>query len=315
MLHIVFLDRETLPNQPFHFDFPHQYTEYDNTSPEQVLERIQNADVVIVNKVVLNQEMIAKSPRLKLIALSATGYNNIDIAAATQAGVRVANVRAYGNESVAQHAFMLMLALCRNLPAYMRDVAAGVWEQSPHFCHFGAPISDTTGKTLTIFGRGNIGKTLAQYAQAFGMNVIFGEHKNATTVREGYVSFQAAIEQADVISLHCPLNDATYHMIGEAELQAMKPQAILINVGRGGLVDEQAVVAALKYGQLGGAGFDVLSTEPPREGNPLLTSLPNLIVTPHVAWASEHALRNMANILSDNVNKFVAGTPQNIINP
>lgn len=313
MLNIVFLDRDTLPTRPFHFDFPHNYVEYGLTQPEDILARVQDADIVLTNKVVFTQELLAQLPRLKLIALAATGYNNIDLSAAKAAGVTVCNVRAYGNDSVAQHALMMMLALSRNLPAYMRDVAAGAWENAPFFCHYGAPIHDLNGKTLTIFGRGNIGKTLANYAQVFGMNVIFGEHKNATTVREGYVPFQAAIEQADFISLHCPLNENTRNMIGEAELKAMKPNAILINVGRGGLADEQAVLAALKYGQLGGAGFDVLTTEPPREGNPLLSRLPNLIVTPHMAWASSEALDNMTNIMEANVNAFVAGNPQNAL--
>lgn len=310
---IVFLDRDTLPTRPFNFDFEHEYVEYALTSPEETYERVKDANIVLTNKVVFNQELLAKLPHLKLICLAATGYNNIDLTAAKNAGVTVCNVRAYGNDSVAQHAFMMMLALSRNLPAYMRDVAAGVWQNAPFFCHYGAPINDLTGKTLAIFGRGNIGKTLAGYAQAFGMNVIFGEHKHADTVREGYVPFQAAIEQADFISLHCPLNAQTQNMIGEAELQAMKPKAILINVGRGGLADEQAVLAALKYGKLGGAGFDVLTTEPPREGNPLLAHLPNLIVTPHMAWASSEALENMTNIMEKNVNLFVAGTPQNVL--
>lgn len=313
MLNIVFLDRDTLPTRPFQFNFPHHYTEYGLTAPHEVLERIREADIVLTNKVLLNKEIISQSPRLKLIGLAATGYNNVDLTATREANITVCNVRAYGNESVAQHAFMLMLALMRNLPAYMRDVSAGMWQQAPFFCHYGAPIRDLTGKTVAIFGRGNIGSTFANYAQAFGMKVIFGEHKHAQTVREGYVPFQAAIEQADVISLHCPLNEHTHHMIGEAELQSMKPQAILINVGRGGLADEQAVLAALKYGQLGGAGFDVLTTEPPREGNPLLSRLPNLIVTPHMAWASGEALETMTRMIEENVNLFVAGTPHNVL--
>ncbi len=313
MLNIVFLDRDTLPTRPFHFNFPHTYTEYPLTAPDEVLTRIQDADIVLTNKVVLNQTILSQASRLKLIGLAATGYNNVDLAAAQAANITVCNVRNYGSDTVAQHALMLMLALSRNLPAYMRDVAAGVWQKAPFFCHYGAPIHDLTHKTLAIFGRGNIGKTLAHYAQALGMNVIFGEHKHAQTVREGYVPFQTAIEQADIISLHCPLTEETRHMIGEPELQAIKPNAILINVGRGGLADEQAVLAALKYGKLGGAGFDVLTTEPPREGNPLLAHLPNLIVTPHMAWGSSEALGRMTDILEANVHAFVAGQPQNVV--
>ena len=209
---------------------------------------------------------------------------------------------------------MMMITLMRNLPAYQRDVAAGLWENSPFFCHLGAPMRDLNGKTLAIFGRGNIGKTLATYAQAFKMNVVFAEHKNAQSVRDDYVSFDEAIRSADVVSLNCPLTSQTANMIGEAELQQMKPGAILINCGRGGLVDEAALVAALKYGQIGGAGFDVLTQEPPRDGNPLLKArLPNLIVTPHIAWASQEAANRLFDILVDNINRFVAGNPQNLV--
>ncbi|EOB70282.1 S-adenosyl-L-homocysteine hydrolase, NAD binding domain protein [Neisseria meningitidis 65012] len=244
--------------------------------------------------------------------VSATGVNNVDIGAAKAAGVAVCNVRAYGNESVAEHAFMLMIALMRNLPAYQRDVAAGLWEKSPFFCHYGAPIRDLNGKTLAVFGRGNIGRTLARYAQAFGMRVVFAEHKHAHAVREGYVSFEDAVQTADVLSLHCPLNAQTENMIGENELRQMKPGAVLINCGRGGLVDENALLAALKYGQIGGAGVDVLTEEPPRGGNPLLNArLPNLIVTPHTAWASREALDRLFDILLANIHSFVKGEAQN----
>ncbi|MDO4433533.1 MAG: D-2-hydroxyacid dehydrogenase [Alysiella sp.] len=312
-MNIVFLDRDTLPTRAFNFNFPHHYTEYGVTAPEETAERIAQADIILTNKVVIGEAELAAAPQLKMIAVCATGYNNIDLPAAKARGVTVCNVRAYGNDSVAEHALMLLLALMRGLPAYMRDVAGGFWQKSPHFAHFSAPLRTLNGKTLAIFGRGNVGQTFGRYAEALGMKVIWGEHKYATTVREGYTAFQAALQQADVVSLNCPLNAQTHHMIGEAELQMMKPQAILINVGRGGLADEQAVFAALKYGQLGGAGFDVLTQEPPREGNPLLSRLPNLIVTPHIAWAGDNALERMTEILEDNINLFVAGTPQNVL--
>ena len=313
-LQIVVLDRDTLVNRPFEFDFPHTLSSYGTTEAHETLARIRGADIIITNKVVISAEHIAANPQLKLIALAATGVNNVDLAAAKQAGVGVCNIRAYGNESVAEHAFMMMITLMRNLPAYQRDVAAGLWENSPFFCHLGAPMRDLNGKTLAIFGRGNIGKTLATYAQAFKMNVVFAEHKNAQSVRDGYVSFDEAIRSADVVSLNCPLTPQTANMIGEAELQQMKPGAILINCGRGGLVDEAALVAALKYGQIGGAGFDVLTQEPPRDGNPLLKArLPNLIVTPHIAWASQEAANRLFDILLDNINRFVAGNPQNLV--
>ena len=313
-LHIVVLDRDTLVNRPFDFDFPHTLSSYGTTEAHETLERIRGADIVITNKVVISAQAFAENPQLKLVAVTATGVNNVDVEAAKQNGTAVCNIRAYGNESVAEHAFMMMITLMRNLPAYQRDVAAGLWENSPFFCHLGAPMRDLNGKTLAIFGRGNIGKTLATYAQAFKMNVVFAEHKNAQSVRDGYVSFDEAIRSADVVSLNCPLTPQTANMIGEAELQQMKPGAILINCGRGGLVDEAALVAALKYGQIGGAGFDVLTQEPPRDGNPLLKArLPNLIVTPHIAWASQEAANRLFDILLDNINHFVAGNPQNLV--
>ena len=313
-LHIVVLDRDTLVNRPFDFDFPHTLSSYGTTEAHETLERIRGADIVITNKVVISAQAFAENPQLKLVAVTATGVNNVDVEAAKQNGTAVCNIRAYGNESVAEHAFMMMITLMRNLPAYQRDVAAGLWENSPFFCHLGAPMRDLNGKTLAIFGRGNIGKTLATYAQAFKMNVVFAEHKNAQSVRDGYVSFDEAIRSADVVSLNCPLTPQTANMIGEAELQQMKPGAILINCGRGGLVDEAALVAALKYGQIGGAGFDVLTQEPPRDGNPLLKArLPNLIVTPHIAWASQEAANRLFDILLDNINRFVVGNPQNLV--
>ncbi|HFC8472731.1 TPA: D-2-hydroxyacid dehydrogenase [Neisseria subflava] len=313
-LHIVVLDRDTLVNRPFDFDFPHTLSSYGTTEAHETLERIRGADIVITNKVVISAQAFSENPQLKLVAVTATGVNNVDVEAAKQNGTAVCNIRAYGNESVAEHAFMMMITLMRNLPAYQRDVAAGLWENSPFFCHLGAPMRDLNGKTLAIFGRGNIGKTLATYAQAFKMNVVFAEHKNAQSVRDGYVSFDEAIRSADVVSLNCPLTPQTANMIGEAELQQMKPGAILINCGRGGLVDEAALVAALKYGQIGGAGFDVLTQEPPRDGNPLLKArLPNLIVTPHIAWASQEAANRLFDILLDNINRFVAGNPQNLV--
>ena len=301
-LHIVVLDRDTLVNRPFDFDFPHTLSSYGTTEAHETLERIRGADIVITNKVMISAQAFAENPQLKLVAVTATGVNNVDVEAAKQNGTAVCNIRAYGNESVAEHAFMMMITLMRNLPAYQRDVAAGLWENSPFFCHLGAPMRDLNGKTL------------ATYAQAFKMNVVFAEHKHAETVRDGYVSFDEAIRSADVVSLNCPLTPQTANMIGEAELQQMKPGSILINCGRGGLVDEAALVAALKYGQIGGAGFDVLTQEPPRDGNPLLKArLPNLIVTPHIAWASQEAVNRLFDILLDNINRFVAGNPQNLV--
>ncbi len=188
-LKIAVLERETLVNRPFAFDFAHSLREFGSIESADTAACIAGADVVITNKIMIDAGMIAANPQLRLIAVSATGVNNVDLEAARAAGVAVCNIRAYGNESVAEHAFMLMIALMRNLPAYQRDVAAGLWPESPVFCHFGAPMRDLSGKTLVIFGRGGIGNTLAGYAQAFGMRVVFGEHKHAEEVRRGLYGF------------------------------------------------------------------------------------------------------------------------------
>ena len=308
---IVFLDRDSLPVPVPVCKLPHSYREYSTTSREQIVAHCADADIVITNKVPFDAVTLAALPRLKMLAIAATGYNHIDLAACRHQGIAVANIRHYGDETVAEHAFMLMMTLMRNLPAYQRDVAAGVWQNATQFCHFGAPIRDLKGATLGIFGSGGIGQAMALRARAFGMQVQFGERKGADAVREGYVSFDTLLATSDVISLHCPLNDSTRNLIGERELQAMKPGAVLVNTARGGLVDEEALVAALKYGQLGGAGFDVLSVEPPRDGNPLLKArLPHLIVTPHVGWASREAMDRLAAQLISNIEAFLLGERQ-----
>ena len=311
-LNIAVLDQDTLISQDYRFDFPHRLTLHAATAPADIAAHLQGADIAVTNKVSIRAEHMATNPQLKMSAVAATGYDHVDVQAAKERGIAVCNIRGYGNESVAEHAFMLMIALMRQLPAYQRDVAAGLWAASPHSFYFGAPMRDLNGKTLGIFGKGGIGSALAERARAFGMQVVFGEHKHTGSVRAGYLKFDELIRQADIISLHCPLNHDTRNMIGEAELKAMKPQALLINVGRGGLVDEQALVAALKYGQLGGAGFDVLTDEPPKNGNPLLSAqLPNLIVTPHMAWGSQEAMNRLFEMLLDNIRAFVRGEPQN----
>ncbi|WP_440026885.1 D-2-hydroxyacid dehydrogenase [Chromobacterium amazonense] len=311
-LNVVFLDRNSLPVPVPVFSFPAHYREYPATSLEQIVDHAIEADIVISNKVRLSRETIARLPRLKLIAIAATGYNHVDLEACRERGVAVCNIRHYGDHTVAEHALTLMLALMKNLPAYQRDVAAGLWSQAKQFCHFGAPIREMRGAVLGIVGSGGIGSQLAGMARAFGMEVLFAERKGLAQAREGRTPFGEVLARADVISLHCPLTDETRGLIAQPELMAMKPGAILINTARGGLVDEADLVAALKYGQLGGAGFDVLSVEPPALDNPLLKArLPNLIVTPHVGWASGEAMRRLAAQLADNIEAFVRGEPAN----
>ncbi|MDF0606758.1 D-2-hydroxyacid dehydrogenase [Neisseriaceae bacterium TC5R-5] len=311
---VVFLDRDSLPVPIPVLPFPAHYLEYPTCSREQIIARCASADMVITNKVPFDRATLEQLPALKLLAIAATGYNHIDLDACRERGVMVSNIRHYGDDTVAEHAFMLMLALMKNLPAYQRDVAAGAWSQTKQFCHLGAPIRDVKGANLGIIGAGGIGQTLAGMARAFGMKVFFAEHKGAKTVRQGYLAFEQVLAQADVLSLHCPLIKETQNLIAQPELMAMKPGAVLINTSRGGLVDEEALVAALKYGQLGGAGFDVLTTEPPPADHLLLkTRLPNLIVTPHIAWASQESMSRLAAQLVDNLTAFVAGAPKNCL--
>ena len=307
---IAVLDRATLAPEPFAFDFPAEVAKYPSTRPEETAARIAGADIVVTNKVVITAEHIAANPQLRLIAVAATGVNNVDTEAAKAAGVTVCNIRAYGNESVAEHAFMI--TLMRNLPAYQRDIAAGIWEQSPFFCHFGAPMRDLHGKTLAVFGRGNIGKTLAGYARAFGMNVVFGEHKHAENVREGYVSFDEAIRTADAVSLHCPLTPQTANMIGEMELQRMKPGTVLINCGRASGRAGFGCRAEIRPNRR--RGFRCFNRGAAAQQQPAAQSPPAQF-NRYAAYGlgSEEARHRLFAILLENINRFAAGQPQNVV--
>lgn len=309
---IVFLEKNSIHATMRRPSFPHAWTEYEKTAPEEIFERLKDATIAITNKVKLPGELLARLPKLRLIAEAATGTDNIDLAWCREHKLPVTNIRGYAVDTIPEHVFMLLLALRRQLLAYRTDVAAGKWQQSPMFCYFGQPIRDLRGSTLGIFGRGSLGQGTARLAEAFGMRILWGEHKGAISVRPGYTPFATVLAEADAISLHCPLNDLTRGMIGATELRAMKPDAVLINTARGGLVDEPALVRALKDGWIAGAGFDVLSKEPPSGGNPLLDAqLPNLIVTPHVGWSSDKAMQVLADQLIDNVEAFVRGEERN----
>lgn len=312
---IVFLDRATIPA---HIPLPslpmeHQWVEYDFTAPDQTLARAQGADIVITNKVVLDAALLRQLPDLKFIAISATGYNNVDLETCRELGIAVANVQGYATKSVPEHVIGMMFALRRNLFGYHQDIQQGEWQRDKQFCFFTHPIGDIAGSTLGVVGSGTLGQATATLARALGMNVMFAEHKGAKTCRDGYVPFEQVLAQADVLTLHCPLNAQTHHLIGEAELNRMKPNAIVINTGRGGLVDEAALVAALKQGVIAGAGVDVFSAEPADESNPLLANmhLPNLLLTPHVAWGSDSAITKMMQILFDNITAYLQGREQN----
>lgn len=315
MHRIVFLERDSVRAEVRRPDFPHVWDEYPLTAPDETFERLKDATIVITNKVKMSGELLARLPQLQLIAGAATGTDNIDLAWCRAHQLPVTNIRGYAAHTVPEHVLMLMLALRRQLLAYRADLAAGKWQRAEMFCFFDHPIRDLHGATLGLIGRGSLGQGVAQLTQAFGMRVLWGERRGATVVREGYVSFATLLAEADVVSLHCPLNEQTRGMIGAAELRAMKPDAILINTARGGIVDEAALVQALREGWIAGAGFDVLSQEPPRDGNPLLDpavlALPNFILMPHVAWASAGAMQTLADQLIDNIEAFVRGESRN----
>lgn len=311
---VVFLDAASLPVPLKALQTPHRWTSYPQTSPAQVVERLRGATVAISNKVPITREMLAQLPDLKLIAVAATGYNQIDIAAAREYTVGVCNIRDYAIHGVAEHTLMLMLALRRQVLAYRQRLAAGEWQKAAGFCLFAEPLHDLAGSRMAIIGSGALGQATANLARAFAMDVVFVERKAATSVRDGYVAWAEALASADVLSLHCPLNESTQNLIAASELAQMKSSAILINTARGGLVDEAALLAALQAGQIAGAGIDVLVAEPPRAGNPLLAvQLPNLIITPHVAWASVETMQTLADQLIGNVDAFLQGNPRHLL--
>lgn len=314
MTNIVLLDRGTLPGIRFTFNFFHNLTEYDNCPADQVSEALKDNEIAITNKVKINRNIMQANPQLKLIAVAATGYNNIDIEAAKEMGIRVCNVAGYSTDSVAEHAFMMMLALMRNLPVCEQKMSAATWAQSPYFYVAGLPIRDLKGKILGIIGKGCIGNAFAERAAAFGMQILFAEHKQATSCRTGYLPFDQVLTQADILSLHCPLTKETQDLISSEEIVQMKSSAVIINVSRGGIVNEQALVQALQSGKISGAALDVATTEPPSADHPLLTKgLSNFILTPHIAWTGDTALVNLASILTQNINGFMSGNPVNVI--
>jgi glycerate dehydrogenase len=308
---IVFLDRATLDARMRTPGFPHSYQEYAATRGPEVVERLKDATIAIINKVPLDREALAQLPKLKLIAVAATGTDVIDRDHCRATGIAVANIRNYAFNTVPEHVFALIFALRRNLIAYREDVRRGVWQRAEQFCFFPHPIRDIAGSTLGIVGFGELGKSVARRAEAFGMRVL------ATDVipQPGLVDLATIIKESDIVTLHVPLTAQTRNMIGAEQLAIMRSDAILINTARGGLVDENALARALKDGVIGGAGFDVLTSEPPREGNVLLDLVsPNFILTPHIAWASREAMQILADQLIDNIEAFVAGRPQNVVN-
>ncbi len=316
--HVVFLDRETIApeivvRRPA---FGHEWREYGKTAPDQVVERARDATIVIDNKVPLRAETLSRLPKLRMIAMAATGTDCIDLGYCAKQGITVANIRDYARSTVPEHAFALILALKRNLIGFRRDVVAGEWQRQNQFCIFTHPISELSGGILGIIGEGSIGQSVADLGKAFGMHVLFGAHKGRTGLGPLYTPFDEVIETSDVITLHCPLMPETRDTIAMPEFRRMKRTAIVVNTARGGLVNEEDLATALRQGLIAGAGFDVTQPpEPPAPDSPLmrLLDLPNFILTPHVAWASREAQQALADQLIDNIENFVAGRPSNVV--
>lgn len=314
---IVFLDRETLSpetrlRRP---SFDHEWTEYPRTSAEQVIGRIGDADVVIVNKVRLTAGMLAELPRLALIAVAATGTDNVDLAACKKQGIRVSNIRDYARHTVPEHTFALIFALRRSICAYREAVRAGRWQDAAQFCFFDYPIRDLAGSTLGIIGDGVLGQSVARLGEALGMRVLMSGHKGRAGQGSLYTPFEDTLRRSDILTLHCPLNAATRHMISHKEFEQMERRPLLINTARGGLVDEASVGAALDAGQIAGAAFDVISVEPPPADHPFiaLSHRPDFLLTPHVAWASTEAVQSLADQLIDNIEAFAQNMPMNVV--
>ena len=317
MRKIVFLDRGTIAPQitlrrP---TFEHELVEYASTKPEEVANRLAGATVAITNKVAIRAEALEQLPELRLIAVAATGTDCVDKPWCQAHGVAVSNIRGYAVHTVPEHTFALMLALRRNVIAYRDDVLAGKWQEAGQFCFFDHPINDLYGVRLGIVGEGVLGQRVADIAKAFGMVPMFAAHKGRSGLGPLYTPWQEVIETSDIITLHAPLTPETRGMIGMPEFRAMKRRPLIINTARGGLVDEAALVEALDAGLISGAAFDVVTTEPPAADNPLMriAGRHNVIITPHVAWASNEAQQDLANQLMDNIESFVAGVPRNLV--
>jgi len=313
-LRVVFLDRASIVASIRRPRAATDYIEYDRSQENEVGERLRGATVAITNKVPLRAAVLRELPELRMIAVAATGYDVIDTGYCRDHEIAVANIRNYAVHTVPEHTFALILALRRNLLAYRADVESGLWNRSQAFCLLHHPILDLHGTQLGIIGEGVLGRAVAAIGAAFGMQPVFLDHPQRVGEDLEYHPLPRLLADSDVLTLHCPLLPATRNMIGAAQLRAMKRSSILINTARGGLVDERALVHALQEGWIAGAGFDVLTVEPPSEGNPLLElRLPNLIVTPHIAWASQGAMQFLADQLIDNIDAWAAGTPQNLV--
>jgi len=309
-LKTVFLDYDTVSNGDLDLGALREASGnlvlYDS-SEAQSAERIRDADVVLLNKLELRRELLSGAPRLKLVALAATGTNNVDLIAARELGIAVCNVRAYCTASVVQHVWGLILSLTQHVDQFSRLSKDGSWARDEAKAVLSHPIRELHGRTFGVIGWGELGRGTARVAEAFGMRVVIANRPGAPPER-GRVPLDELLTSADIVSLHCPLTDATRGLIGARELNLMKPDALLINTARGALIDGAALAAALKAGRLGGAGIDVLPREPPRSDEPLLDSqIPNLLLTPHIAWAAREARQRCIDEMAANIRDFYQG--------
>ena len=313
----VFLDYASLDQHDLNFtqlqQLFHEWETFDRTEADQVLERVKAAHVIISNKVMLNAETLAQCPELQLILISATGTNNVDLVAARERGIVVCNCQGYGTAAVAQHTLMFMLNLATSMQSYQQDIAQGKWQQSSQFCLLNAPIIELSGKKLGILGFGELGQAVAKLAEAFGMHVLVGALPSR--MQAGRIALDELLAQVDFLSLHCPLTEETRNLIARDQLKAMKSSAFLINCARGGIVHEADLAHALMTGEIAGAATDVLSVEPPKEGNVLLNSaIPNLLITPHSAWGSVDARQRIVQQMVENTQAFLQGQPIRQVN-
>lgn len=315
---IVFLDASTIGpgvtvGRP---SFEHEWVEYDRTSADEVVARLADATIAISNKVSITSAMLAQLPQLKLIAISATGYNIVDLDACKSAEVAVCNIRGYAVNTVPEHTFSLILALRRNLIEYREQVLDGEWVRSNQFCFFNRPIRDLAGSNLGIIGAGALGQSVGRIALAFGMNVMYLNQHIRTAPDHGQLaSLEQLRDEADVLTLHCPLTPDTHNIIDADFLRGMKESSLVINTGRGGLVNEFALADALRNGEIAGAGIDVTEVEPAPLDSPMMqvADLPNVLLTPHVAWASVGGMQTLVDQLIENIEGFVAGEPKNLL--
>lgn len=292
-----------------------ELTVYDRTAPEEILPRIRDAQIVLINKTRLTAELLAQCPYLRMIGVMATGYNVVDIDAAKRLGITVCNVPGYSTMAVAQMTFALLLEMTQQVGLHNSSVRAGRWTQALDFCYWDAPLTELDGKTMGLIGYGAIGQAVGRIAQAFGLRLLVtARHERPVPEGARLVSAEELLREADIVSLHCPQTAENLHMIDAAALESMKNGAILLNTARGGLIDEQAVADALKRGKLRFYGADVVSAEPIGADNPLLTA-PNCYLTPHIAWAPKETRVRLHGVVLENLRAFLAGRPQNVVNP